>query len=378
MGNINYFCNKDTVEKNVFEQIIKYSTNEFIEQLCVFTDIHYCDEKAVPVGVSFLTKQYIYPLITGKDVGCGVMWLKISKENWLKPFDKNEHYKALNYAHTKMTNDGLGGGNHFLSIEEDENDVYIICHTGTRDRGIGLFQHCFSLVGDFSNEYGKKVEFIDKNYLKESFFDYYEQTLNFGFERRKNFCIKTLIFLQNSNYIKCEKNKIDKNYLNNDYSKIDNEGTIYGTKYVLSDSIHNLIRVDKEKNEIIHRKGSTELKIDNIVAIPLSMTRGTLFVKINSKAKANEALFSCAHGAGRQFSRFDTMKYWKNTLKEKERRNYKEQFSEMLDKSGNFPSGYIQEFDFAYKDHSEIFTYQPYLKKITQTKPIVTVKYTEI
>ena len=62
----------------------------------------------------------------------------------------------------------------------------------------------------------------------------------------------------------------------------------------------------------------------------------------------------------------------------KDRKAYKERFSEMLDRSGNFPNGYIQELDFAYKDHSEIFEYQSYLKKVTETKPIVTIKYTEI
>ena len=54
-------------------------------------------------------------------------------------------------------------------------------------------------------------------------------------------------------------------------------------------------------------------------------------------------------------SRFETMKYSKNSLKEKERKIFKEKFSEMLDRSGNFSSGYIQEFDFAYKNHCEIF-----------------------
>jgi len=93
---------------------------------------------------------------------------------------------------------------------------------------------------------------------------------------------------------------------------------------------------------------------------------------------APKALFSCAHGAGRKLSRFDTMKYWKNTLKAKDRKAYKNQFSEMLDRSGNFSSGYIQEFDFAYKDHSDIFKFQTYLKKVSETRPIVTLKYTEI
>ena len=378
MDKLKYFCDVDSIEKNAKDQVNRYAQNQFIENVCAFTDIHFCDEKAVPVGVAFSTEDYFYPLITGKDIGCGVMYLKISKSDWLKPFDKNEHYRALNLAHTKMTNDGLGGGNHFLSLEEDDNNVYILCHTGTRDRGIGLYQHCYGLVQDFSLEYGAKVDFVHTSFVDEKFFKYYEDTLEFGYQRRKNFCLKTLIFLQNSNYIKCEKTKIPKDYLDLDLSGFDDQGKLHGTYYEMSDSIHNHIRFGAD-NKILHRKGSTELSENRTVVIPLSMTRGSLLVKLNAGSDlAKEALFSCAHGAGRKLSRFDAMKFWKNSLKEKERKLFKEHFSEMLDRSGNFPSGYIQEFDFAYKDHSEIFKYQSYLKKVTETKPIVTIKYTEI
>lgn len=374
---INYFCNKDNIEPNAAGQIIQYAQNPYINKVCAFTDIHFCDEKAVPVGVAFSTQDYFYPLITGKDIGCGVMFLKISNADWIKPFDKKEHYRAFNLAHTKMTDDGLGGGNHFLSLEEDDNFVYIICHTGTRDRGIGLYQHCYELVQSFSREYGGKVPFVHKSFVDEGFYEYYNKTLQFGYERRKNFCIKTFIFLQQSNYIKSDKQAIPKEYLSTSYSKTDEKGKLYGTEYELKDSIHNHIRFNADS--IIHRKGSTELTNGEVVVIPLSMTRGSLLVKLPQISElAQDALLSCAHGAGRRFSRFDTMKFWKNSLKEKERKAFKEKFSEMLDRSGNFPSGYIQEFDFAYKDHSEIFKYQTYLKKITETRPIATLKYTEI
>lgn len=72
------------------------------------------------------------------------------------------------------------------------------------------------------------------------------------------------------------------------------------------------------------------------------------------------------------------MKYWRTVLKEKERRGYKQRFSEMPDRSGEFPPGYLQEFDFAYKASDDILRYQPYLERVTQTTPIVTVKYTEM
>lgn len=378
MNKIKFFCDEDAIEKNASEQIINYSESPHIKKVCGFTDLHFCDEKAIPVGVAFSTEEHIYPLITGKDIGCGVMYLKLSKSDWMKPFDKEAHYRAFQLAHTKMTDDGLGGGNHFLSLEEDDEFIYIICHTGTRDRGIGLYQHCFSLVQSFSDEYGQKVPFIHQSFLDENFYKYYNSILDFGYERRKNFCLKTMTFLQKANYIKSDKGKIPKDYLNLDFSHLEEEGKLHGVAYELGDSIHNHIRF-QEDGIILHRKGSTELSNKGTVVIPLSMTRGSLLVKLKPYSElAPEALFSCAHGAGRKLSRFNTMKYWKNTLKAKDRKWYKTQFSEMLDRSGNFSSGYIQEFDFAYKDHSDIFKYQNYLKLVSETRPIVTLKYTEI
>ena len=376
MQPIAFYCDANSIEQNAMHQLQEYAQRPFVNAICAFTDIHFCTEKALPVGVAFSTTSYCYPLITGKDIGCGVMYLTISKAWWLKPFDKQAHYRALHTAHTQMTDDGLGGGNHFLSIEEDEEAVYIICHTGTRDRGIALYQQCIQLTRDFSQAFGRPVDYVHRDFLQEDFVQYYNHTLQFGYERRKNFCIKTLMFLQNANYIACNKQAIDKNYLHTNYKALDQEGMLNGTPYLLEDSIHNHLRFTGE--HIMHRKGSTELEKGKTVVIPLSMSRGSLLAQAASVQAAEAALHSCAHGAGRKLSRFDAMKHWKTVLKEKQRNAYKKQFSELLNRWGHFPQGYIQEFDFAYKDATDIFSHQPYLKKVTQTKPVVTIKYSEI
>ncbi len=376
MNSIGFYCDPNSIEQNAMDQLQLYAQKSYVNAICAFTDIHYCAEKALPVGVVFQSTDYCYPLITGKDIGCGVMYLKIDKAYWLRPFDKKTHFKALNFAHHKMTDDGLGGGNHFLSIEEDDKAVYIICHTGTRDRGIALYQHCLQLTREFSRACGQDVDYVHKGFLQKNFLEYYNNTLQFGYERRKIFCIKTLIFLQNANYVSSSKNTIDKNYLDINFKGIDQQGLLNGTPYVLEDSIHNHLRFTGQ--HILHRKGSTELDQGKTVVVPLSMSRGSLLVQANSMVAADVALRSCAHGAGRRLSRFDAMKYWKTVLKEKQRKAYKAQFSELLDRSGNFPQGYIQEFDFAYKDANDIFKYQPYLRKVTQTSPVITIKYTEI
>lgn len=376
MNSIGFYCDPNSIEANALDQLQQYAQKEGIQSVCAFTDIHYCAEKSLPVGVAFETADYIYPLITGKDIGCGVMYLKISKRYWIKPFDKEAHYRAFSFAHQKMTDDGLGGGNHFLSIEEDEENVYIICHTGTRDRGIAMYQHCRQMTIEYSREAGRQVDHVHRSYLPETFWSDYNDLLRYGYERRKNFCIKTLIFLQNAHYVASDKAGISRTWLQENFRHLDDQGVLHGTPYVLEDSIHNHIRI--HERSVTHRKGSTELKAGKTVVIPLSMSRGSLLVTPRSASQAAEALHSCAHGAGRRLSRFDAMKYWRTALKEKERKAYKKQFSELLDRSGNFPSGYIQEFDFAYKDASDIMHFQPYLKMVAQTTPVVTVKYSEI
>jgi len=376
MNTIGFYCDPNSIEQNALDQLQRYAQKPYVEAICAFTDIHFCQEKALPVGVAFKTTDHIYPLITGKDIGCGVMYLKIDKKYWLKPFDKKEHYPALNFAHQQMTDDGLGGGNHFLSIEEDDEAVYIICHTGTRDRGIALYQHCLQITRDYPIACGNQVDYVHRDFLAPAFIAHYNNILRFGYERRKNFCLKTFIFLQNANYIRCNKSQIDKRYLNNNYKDVAHKGELSGTLYTLEDSIHNHLRFDK--GSVVHRKGSTELEAGKTIVIPLSMSRGSLLVQPIAANAGKEALYSCAHGAGRRLSRFAAMKHWKTVLKEKERSAYKTRFSELLDRSGEFPNGYIQEFDFAYKESGDILRYQLHLKKVTQTMPVVTIKHTEI
>ena len=105
------------------------------------------------------------------------------------------------------------------------------------------------------------------------------------------------------------------------------------------------------------------------------MTRGSLLVK---STYDGGNLNSCSHGAGRALSRTNTLKYWYASLKKKERNEYKANFKELLNRNGEFSKGYIQEFDFAYKDSSDLMTDQPFLRKITQSTPICTVKFSEL
>ena len=104
------------IEDNAVQALESYKNQQNIAAVAVFPDIHYCSEKALPVGVAFKATNVFYPLVTGKDMGCGVCYLKIDKKDYLKLFDKEKHYKTFQKEHLMMTDEGLGGGNHFSAI----------------------------------------------------------------------------------------------------------------------------------------------------------------------------------------------------------------------------------------------------------------------
>ncbi len=341
-----YFTNRDDIEENALQGLSIFEAKESISNISVFPDIHYCSEKNLPVGVAFKSKDVFYPLITGKDMGCGVSFLRIDKKDYLTPFDKMKHYKAFNRESLTMTHEGLGSGNHFLSIEESEKYLYVLVHTGSRNLGIYMYQKMLGLI----NSVGDPVDMsLPISVANEEFVTDYNKVLSYASRRREEFLKKSFEFLVRNKYVKSSAH------------------------YEIKDSTHNHLTFGEE---IIHRKGATELSNDEIV-IPLSMTRGCLIVKPNVWDETlKESLYSCSHGAGRKLSRRDSSIYWYN-LKKSEKEEYKRKFPELLNKQKEFGS-YVQEFDFAYKNSESILDSQPYLISIDQTIPIVTVKLTEI
>lgn len=345
-----FYTDKKDIEENALFSLKKFEDDGHIHNICVFPDIHYCSEKSLPIGVAFKTTNVFFPLITGKDMGCGVMYLRIPKDFYLKPFDNTKHYRAFEKASRSMTDEGLGGGNHFLSIEESEKYLYIIVHTGTRNLGIHQFQQNLGLLAEHNpGQEWLPIELATKEYVTN-----YNTVLNYGRNRREQFVTETLYFLQKNKYVE--------------------EGEIQN--FTCEDTHHNSLEFTDKG--VIHRKGATQLKGGNAV-IPLSMSRGSLIVRPNiwDKVGLTDALQSCSHGAGRVFSRTDTLKHW-YSMKKSERDSYEKRFPELLNRQGKFDSSLIQEFDFAYKNSDTILKSQPHLIKVDETTPIATVKFTAI
>ncbi len=100
----------------------------------------------------------------------------------------------------------------------------------------------------------------------------------FGYDRRKNFCIKTLLFFAESQLLySATKTPLIKTISTSILKTFEEEGSLNGTPYKMEDSIHNHVRFMEQ--HIMHRKGSTELSKEKTVVIPLSMSRGSLLVQ---------------------------------------------------------------------------------------------------
>jgi tRNA-splicing ligase RtcB/release factor H-coupled RctB family protein len=340
-----YFTDYSAVEQNALQSLLAFEEKKAIGRIAVFPDIHYCSERSIPVGVAFQTTKVFYPLVTGKDMGCGVAYLRIPQQQVLRPFDKAKHYRALEREVHGMTDEGLGGGNHFLSLEASDDYLYLIVHTGSRNLGIYMYQQNCNLLQQHNPSHDwLPLELATPEYRQE-----YGRVLAYAASRRQEFVYKTYDFLLRNRYVSA------------------------GTP-VFADSCHNLLEF--KNKEVIHRKGSTQLTADSEVVIPLSMSRGSLIVKPNYwNPSVERALWSCAHGAGRHYSRTDTLKFW-HSLKKVDKEAYRQRFSELLNRQGDFDSSILQEFDFAYKDSTSLLTTQPHLIRCDETQPIVTVKFT--
>lgn len=245
-----YFTDYSAVEQNALQSLLAFEEKEAIGRIAVFPDIHYCSERSIPVGVAFQTTEVFYPLVTGKDMGCGVAYLRIPQQQVLRPFDKAKHYRAFERAVQGMTDEGLGGGNHFLSLEASADYLYLIVHTGSRNLGIYLYQQNCRLL----QQHNPGHDWLPLALATPAYRQEYDRVLAYAASRRQEFVYKTYDFLLRNRYVEA------------------------GSP-VFADSCHNLLEFKHE--QIIHRKGSTQLTADSEVVIPLSMSRGSLIVKPN-------------------------------------------------------------------------------------------------
>lgn len=276
----------------------------------------------------------VIPNIVGVDIGCGMLCVelgnieidlekldKVIRENVPSGFEVHEERKVrfeklkeLNcYRELKDTKrlersiGTLGGGNHFIEIDADENNnKYLVIHTGSRNLGKQVAEYYQELANQLCNynigEYKEKQKEIINTYKEQG---------------RKQEIQNALIELKKEYQVNTNKIPKDLAYLEEQYRedylhdmKICQEYAIKNRSYIayiicycmdwLSEgyfeTIHNYISFEDN----IVRKGAISARKGEKVLIPMNMRDGCII----GIGKGNDD-WNCSapHGAGRIMSR---------------------------------------------------------------------------
>lgn len=171
--------NESDLEQYAKAQIQRICDNEIINssRITVMPDVH--PGKVGPIGLTMMLgydnlHPLIMPALIGPDIGCGVSILKfegfrkgemdkldtVIRENIpvgarRRSKDKRTYFTPFKYKFngcnfsTDNLNENvgtLGGGNHFIEIDQDPDngDTYITVHTGSRNIGATIYENYMS------------------------------------------------------------------------------------------------------------------------------------------------------------------------------------------------------------------------------------------
>lgn len=391
-----------TVEDECVSQIYGFMNSPVVENcnIAIMPDTH--AGKGSCIGFTQKLNSAnprVNPNMVGVDIGCGMLVLKISAEAGrilfnkpgLDKFDKIMHTKipsGMNHRKTlhkfakdicisdliadaDYTNElyalgSLGGGNHFVEIDKDDNgDYYIVIHSGSRHLGIAVAKYWEDkAIAYHKNNSKAKNDLINK--LKR---EGREKEIQAEISKLPNVIIsKDLSYLEG---IDVDGYLHDMNICQ-EFARLNREAMLdvlideMGIKkrHILDKfcTIHNYIDI---KNNIL-RKGAISLQKDELAIIPINMQYGSLIVKGKGNPDWN---FSGPHGAGRLMSRSKA----KETLKMED---FKESMKDIYTTSVCVST--IDEAPMAYKPADEILeNIKDNAEVLTIIKPIYNFKAAE-
>jgi tRNA-splicing ligase RtcB len=287
----------------------------------------------VPIGSVLFTYKSVVPYAIGVDIGCGV---QIARTNlvWEDNFDREKLKNVLKQiqrdvptgfskhkveplsgaiVEQKLGSKGvdidsvvasqkatdaqfafwferaqvqigtLGGGNHFLEVQRDEdNRVYFMLHSGSRSLGKNICDHYVKTAQSLNSAWYSQIPDKELAFLPVGTpeFDGYWFAMNFALRwaeiNREEMMSKVL-------------------YAFTRHASVH-------TFEVLTDVHHNYAQWENHfgKNGIVHRKGAVSAKLGEMVLIPGSMGTNSYI----AEGLGNEESFStCQHGAGRAVGR---------------------------------------------------------------------------
>ena len=317
------------IGENTENQIKELMDQKFVEGLKVriMADCH--AGAGCVIGTTMEVKDKVVPNLVGVDIGCGMLTVKLGKMNLdlIKldrfvrkkiPSGHEVHSEAQNslvdiktlYCYEHLNNKRhlersmgtLGGGNHFIEIDkDDEGNLYLIVHTGSRNVGKQVCEYYMKVAKDeYLRSKDKNFKALVARYKRLGKADKIQE----GFKKLKdkynkhNLELEPLVGKSFENYMhdmaicqeyaKENREVIIKAIMN--YLELD----LNDFKYF--HTVHNYINMEDK----ILRKGSISAYEGEEVLIPINMRDGSIIAIGKSNADYN---YSAPHGAGRLLSR---------------------------------------------------------------------------
>lgn len=263
----------------------------------IMPDVH--PGQVGPVGLTMTVGERILPALLGIDIGCGMTCIRL-KDAKLEPqkldrvirervpsgFDirrdvhpLTETFMArdlhcgrhINEVKALLSLGTLGGGNHFIEVDRDEEEnLYLIIHSGSRRLGKEVAEHYLKQGSAVMKKQGNRVPYpltwLEGDLMEDYLADV-QAAADFARLNREIMAAEILKGM-----------------------KWKREETIT--------SVHNYL--DDEGAEKVLRKGAISAKYMEPVVIPINMRDGVVLGVGKGNEEWNQ---SAPHGAGRRFRR---------------------------------------------------------------------------
>lgn len=289
----------DTIENYALEQIQMLCDNEVFEGCTVriMPDVH--PGKVGTIGFTSTVGKKILPNVVGIDIGCGITLAKLKQKKtefqkldkviresvpsgfqlrgkphrFIQDFDFLQLHCAehVNVEKAERSLGTLGGGNHFIELDQDEaGSLYAAVHTGSRRLGKEVTEYYLSEGQKELKRKGISVPY-EMTYLEGALMEKYLED------------VQTV----------------------QEFADLNREAILEelakGMKWKIQEqksSVHNYIDASGEK--MILRKGAISAREGEIVIIPVNMRDGILLGAGKGNHDWND---SAPHGAGRKMKR---------------------------------------------------------------------------
>lgn len=295
------------IDDYAIHQLQMLCDNEVSEgsRIRIMPDVH--PGKVGTIGLTMTIGTKIMPNLIGIDIGCGMTLAKLKdrKVEFQKldrvireripsgyAIRKNVHryaedfdferlhcYKHIHLEKALHSLGTLGGGNHFIELDKDEDgSIYIVIHSGSRHLGKEVTEYYLNEGQKALKEYGISVPY-ELTYLKGELKDHYLYDL-----------------------------QVVQEYASLNREIILDE-LVKGMKWKITDSyscVHNYVDESKETLETfgvpILRKGAISAKFGENVIIPINMRDGVI---LGTGLGNEDWNCSAPHGSGRIMKRED-------------------------------------------------------------------------